>query len=74
MLNTDGSFTYTPNAGYTGPDSFTYMANDGTVDSAPATVYINSTPPLQGPWNLDDVGSVSTPGTSASNRNVLPLT
>ena len=48
-LNADGSFTYTPVAGYTGPDSFAYMANnglwtDGTTpmspDSAPATVSI----------------------------------
>src|SRR5262249_27508116 len=37
-LHPDGSFTYTPTAGYTGPDSFTYKANDGTVDSPPATV------------------------------------
>ena len=29
----DGHFTYTPAAGYTGPDSFTFKANDGTVDS-----------------------------------------
>ena len=26
----DGGFTYTPRAGYAGPDSFTYRANDGT--------------------------------------------
>ncbi|MCU0750126.1 MAG: Ig-like domain-containing protein, partial [Akkermansiaceae bacterium] len=37
-LNTDGSFTYTPTTGYTGADSFTYKANDGTVDSAPVAV------------------------------------
>src|SRR5207244_2261893 len=30
--------TYTPAAGYSGPDSFTFKANDGTVDSAAATV------------------------------------
>ena len=30
-LNADGSFTYTPTAGYTGTDSFTYKANDGTA-------------------------------------------
>jgi hypothetical protein len=32
--------TYTPAAGYTGPDSFTFKANDGTVDSNTATVSI----------------------------------
>jgi hypothetical protein len=37
-LNADGSFTYTPAAGYSGSDSFTYVANDGTVDSSIATV------------------------------------
>lgn len=42
-LNADGSFTYTPNAGFTGKDYFTYMANDGTAYSAPATVTINVT-------------------------------
>ena len=34
------SFTYTPAANYNGPDSFTYRANDGTVDSNLATVTI----------------------------------
>ncbi len=37
-LNSDGSFTYTPNADFCGADSFTYHANDGTVDSHIATV------------------------------------
>ncbi|MEN6404808.1 MAG: Ig-like domain-containing protein, partial [Armatimonadia bacterium] len=40
-LNVDGSFTYTPNAGFTGDDSFTYQANDGVADSAAATVTIH---------------------------------
>ena len=39
-LNTDGSFTYTPNAAFTGVDTFTYKANDGTDDSNVATVTI----------------------------------
>ena len=41
-----GAFTYSPNAGATGADSFTFKVNDGRVDSAPATVRvtINSTP------------------------------
>ena len=28
-LNADGSFSYTPNAGFSGTDSFTYTATDG---------------------------------------------
>ncbi len=32
--------TYTPNAGWTGSDSFTYKANDGHLDSNTATVTI----------------------------------
>jgi len=42
-LNANGSFTYTPNTGYSGPDSFTYKDNDGTVDSTAATVSITVT-------------------------------
>jgi uncharacterized delta-60 repeat protein len=37
-LNSDGSFTYTPTTGFFGTDSFTYVANNGTVDSNIATV------------------------------------
>ena len=37
-LNADGSFSYTPAPDYSGPDSFTYKANDGSLDSATATV------------------------------------
>ncbi len=36
--------TYTPAAGYDGPDSFTYTASDGERTSAPATVGITVTP------------------------------
>lgn len=39
-LNPDGSFSYTPDAGFTGIDTFNYVANDGSVDSNVATVTI----------------------------------
>jgi len=40
MLNANGSFSYTPNPGFTGADSFSYRANDGGLDSNTATVAI----------------------------------
>jgi hypothetical protein len=38
QLNSDGSFTYTPNADFVGSDRFQYRANDGLVSGDPATV------------------------------------
>ena len=47
-LNTDGSFTYTPVAGFVGIDSFTYKASDGVAESGTVTVAIQVTnsPPV----------------------------
>lgn len=39
-LNADGSFTYEPDPGWTGVDSFTYEATDGTLNGNEATVTI----------------------------------
>jgi photosystem II stability/assembly factor-like uncharacterized protein len=39
-----GLVTYTPNKDVNGTDSFTFKANDGTLDSPPATVTINISP------------------------------
>jgi hypothetical protein len=39
-LNANGSFTYIPNTGFSGTDSFIYRANDGVADSNVATVTI----------------------------------
>jgi bacillopeptidase F len=39
-LNGDGSFSYTPNAGFAGTDSFAYRAYDGALYSSSATVSI----------------------------------
>ena len=40
LSGSGSSLTYTPNTGFAGADSFTYTANDGTVDSNIATVSI----------------------------------
>jgi hypothetical protein len=39
-LRADGSFEYHPEAGFSGVDSFTYMAQDGELSSSEATVTI----------------------------------
>ncbi|WP_256257561.1 MULTISPECIES: tandem-95 repeat protein [unclassified Paenibacillus] len=62
-LQPNGQYTYKPAAGYVGSDSFTFTVNDGTVDSAPATVTItvnnvNDAPVAQGEqWNVDEDGT-----------------
>lgn len=38
QLNQDGSFSYEPNSGYVGPDSFVYRIHDGLLASQPTTV------------------------------------
>ncbi|NJM60003.1 MAG: tandem-95 repeat protein [Oscillatoriales cyanobacterium RU_3_3] len=44
FLNPAGDFTYTPNPGFVGTDSFTYTVSDGTdANTVPATVNINVT-------------------------------
>lgn len=45
-LQPDGSFVYTPNAGFEGEDSFTYRASDSLTETAPVDVTISvlSTP------------------------------
>jgi hypothetical protein len=43
VFHADGSFTYTPAAGFVGTDTFTYKANDGVADSNVATVTLTVT-------------------------------
>lgn len=44
LLNGDGTYTYTPEADYTGPDSFSYRVTDTDGGTAVATVSIYVTP------------------------------
>ncbi|MEA5520001.1 Ig-like domain-containing protein [Limnoraphis robusta] len=46
-LNADGSFSYTPNAGFSGKDSFTYTANDGEDRTNVATVTVSVNAPTE---------------------------
>ncbi|MGQ0700640.1 MAG: tandem-95 repeat protein [Panacagrimonas sp.] len=58
-LNPNGSFRYTPNANFSGTDSFTYRASDGTAQSNPATVSLTV-----GPVNDPPVATGNTFSTS----------
>ncbi len=61
-----GAVTYTPDAGQSGADSFTYRASDGTAQSAPATVSITITRPP----SCNDVSRTTAIGSPVS----VPLT
>jgi hypothetical protein len=69
-LNPDGSFLYTPAAGFGGPDTFTYKASDGQALSQATTVtVIVDNPPVVTSSNLflsspsvNEGGSVSLTG------------
>ena len=50
-LASNGSFVYTPAAGFVGSDSFTYKANDGVFDSARTTVTLTVTAVNTAPVN-----------------------
>ncbi|MGE3160640.1 MAG: Ig-like domain-containing protein, partial [Burkholderiales bacterium] len=63
VVNPDGSYTYTPDADYFGGDSFTFVANDGVVDSPAATVSITVDPVNDAPVAQDDSFAVDEDGT-----------
>ncbi|MBA3556210.1 MAG: cadherin-like domain-containing protein, partial [Gemmatimonadales bacterium] len=44
LVNDTGGFTYTPNSGFVGTDSFTYHATDGFANSATVTVTLQVGP------------------------------
>lgn len=81
-LNSNGSFSYTPAGNYYGPDSFTYKASDGDLDSNVATVAItvqqvvppDTAPPtvsITAPTNGSTVsGTTSVAATATDNIGV----
>ncbi|HRQ42523.1 MAG TPA: Ig-like domain-containing protein [Chloroflexota bacterium] len=68
-LNSDGSFSYTPDADFCGTDSFTYYANDGQDDSSVATVTFTITCVNDAPIANDD--TAATDEDTAINITVL---
>ncbi|HLP69911.1 MAG TPA: putative Ig domain-containing protein [Rhizobium sp.] len=69
------AITYTPSAGYSGPDSFTYMATNATGSSSPATVTITVTPPslALSPSTLPDgTGAVAYSQTLSASGGTAP--
>src|SRR5207247_2191249 len=77
-LHANGSFTYTPAVNYTGPDSFTYKANDGALDSNVATVAITVTavndPPVAAndsfTTNEDTALTIAAPGVLGNDADI----
>src|SRR5215217_6678680 len=59
LSGTGANLTYTPEANYNGPDSFTFKANDGTADSEPATVSIAVSAVNDAPVANDDTKSTN---------------
>jgi RHS repeat-associated protein len=58
LSGTPPDLTYTPNQDFNGQDSFVFKANDGTVDSSPATVFVAIQPVNDSP--VADPQSVAT--------------
>ncbi len=67
-ITSGGEFSYTPDAGFTGMDTFTYEVNDGVVDSSTARVWLNVTESVDNRFNVptsitndQSVGTVTAP-------------
>ncbi|WP_264001037.1 cadherin-like domain-containing protein, partial [Mycolicibacterium gadium] len=74
-LNSNGSFTYTPDENYYGTDSFSYIASDGNGGTAVATASIAvkyvAPPPVvdqQHPYTIDVTDPAT--GTISGHFNV----
>ncbi len=83
-LNANGSFSYTPASGYSGPDSFTYRATDGLDPSGVATVTLTVSPlpsvlsltvnPASVTGGASSLGTVTLNGPAPAGGAVVQLT
>ncbi|MGQ0455520.1 MAG: tandem-95 repeat protein [Hyphomicrobium sp.] len=79
VVNSDGTFTYTPNANFNGSDSFTFRVSDGNGGIVTRTVTIAVTPVNDAPVAVADaftgaedatISGDVTPGTSGQDSDV----
>ncbi len=61
-LQSNGAFSYAPTANYNGSDSFTFKANDGSLNSNTATVSLTINPVNDPPVTTADTTAASTSG------------
>jgi hypothetical protein len=57
-VNPNGSFVYSPAAGFSGTDSFSYVASDGTLQSPPTVVTITVSAPIQNEGPSFEIGEI----------------
>ena len=69
-MNTNGTFTYTPTANYSGPDQFTYKLCDCDGDCSNATVNITVNPVDDAPIAVNDAVT-TTEDTPITNATVI---
>ncbi|KRF20541.1 hypothetical protein ASG90_18315 [Nocardioides sp. Soil797] len=69
VLNADGSFTYTPNANFHGPDSVTYSITDGHGADDTAMLFLQVVPVNDAPVAVED--TATTPSGNSVDGNVL---
>ncbi|MBC7980838.1 MAG: tandem-95 repeat protein [Armatimonadetes bacterium] len=67
LSGTPPNLTYIPTANFTGADQFTYRVNDGTVNSAPATVSITVA-------SVNDAPVATSKSVTTSEGTFLPIT
>src|SRR5207247_178123 len=69
LTGTAPNVTYVPAANYNGPDSFTFQANDGQLNSSPATVTLTVTPVNDAP--VGQIASYTTPKNTPLNGTLV---